>query len=274
MKTIPDHKRKGLWLIHVFCVLLTAVSVAAGYFLVRNDHYTQILQLQNYSSTEDFSSCLISDVEGALRYNDLRQELETDGQLNFDAVIKEYESSLGVYETYSLNDAITYGQSIGIYFDETNHLIVGNEYLNLQSIQDYTDAYLQSGQGSVSSSQSASTEEDPPEETSAAPARSSSSSKTASSGSSSAAGAGFGLFQPVSFDGRRSARGDLGSAGPQLFFLEDSVLRQQFCGRSVCGRLFFLRQQLFVGRFFFLRQQFFRHSAGVCRPGSSFGQQQ
>ena len=254
MKTIPDHKRKGLWLIHVFCVLLTAVSVAAGYFLVRNDHYTQILQLQNYSSTEDFSSCLISDVEGALRYNDLRQELETDGQLNFDAVIKEYESSLGVYETYSLNDAITYGQSIGIYFDETNHLIVGNEYLNLQSIQDYTDAYLQSGQGSVSSSQSASTEEDPPEETSAAPARSSSSSKTASSGSSSAAG--------QYAEGSSSSGSSSSSEGSSSSGSSSSGIQQEYVGRAAASvssneKVILLRLLYDLAEYYELQQYFF-----------------
>lgn len=116
--------RKTNWLIlFVGLLILSAASFILLALYQKDDRVKHVLRWESYAATEDFARQFCQDVEKAVRYANLRQKLETDGELNLYAEIAEVELSDQVIEGITLSAAIDYGQELGLYFDEENRLV-------------------------------------------------------------------------------------------------------------------------------------------------------
>ncbi len=132
--------RKSIWLIHLFSVVLLGGVVFCFYLLSRGSYFMDIVHQISYEETEEFSYQFYQDMDKALRYTQLKQRLETDGQLDFSKTVETLEEENGVITHISLQDAIDFGASIDLTFDDQNRLVIGgSEGVSLQAIQNYSE---------------------------------------------------------------------------------------------------------------------------------------
>ncbi len=131
---------KWLWLIHLACAFLLGAAVFCLYLLSRNAYFPYISSRAGFEQTEEFAFQFSQDMDRALRYTKLKQKLETDGQLEFSKTVETITGEDGAITNISLQDAVDFGASIGLAFDEQNQLVVnGSEGISLQEIRDYSE---------------------------------------------------------------------------------------------------------------------------------------
>ncbi len=131
---------KWIWLIHLTCAVLICVAVFCLYSLSRNMYFPYIISQRSFDETSEFEFQFCQDMDRALRYTQLKQKLETDGVLDLAKTVETLQGEDNVITNISLQDAIDFGESIGLSFDEENRLVVGgSEGVSLQDIQNYSE---------------------------------------------------------------------------------------------------------------------------------------
>lgn len=131
--------RKGYWLIHMLCVALLAGGVFCLYSLSRNSYFPYIINQEGFQETDDFEYQFFQNVDRALRYTDLKQKLETNGQLDFSKTVAIHKTSENSQTMLNLQDAVEFGASIGLSFDKDKRLVVGSEKVSLQDLQNFSE---------------------------------------------------------------------------------------------------------------------------------------
>ncbi len=133
-------KVKWIWLIHLTCVVLLCVAAFCLYSFSRNMYFPYIIGQRGFDETSEFEFQFSQDMDRALRYTQLKQKLETDGVLDLSKTVETLQGEGNVITNISLQDAIDFGESIGLSFDEENRLVVGgSEGVSLQDIQNYSE---------------------------------------------------------------------------------------------------------------------------------------
>lgn len=115
--------RKWAWILQSTALLILGIGICLIFILSDDERFNHVMRGEEYNSTAEFGDMFYSDVEKAIRYTELADNLETDGKLNYQTYIAEMVVSENVITCFTLQDAVDYGESLGLYFDEENNLV-------------------------------------------------------------------------------------------------------------------------------------------------------
>ena len=118
--------RRKAWLFQGIVLGILVLGICFLFAVSGDERYSHVMNGEGYESTESFGALFYSDMEKAIRYTRLAELLETDGELNLQAEIAELPVAEDVVTSITLQDAIYYGESLGLYFDEDNNLIISD----------------------------------------------------------------------------------------------------------------------------------------------------
>lgn len=110
--------RKILWGMQIALILLL---IGAGIVLFRfsgRDSFRDIVSGKSFEDSREFTRQFTRDICDAISYTNLADRFETDGSLDVDKVVLRGKDENGQTVSYTLKNAIDYGQTAGIYFDD------------------------------------------------------------------------------------------------------------------------------------------------------------
>lgn len=108
-------------LLHVVfaCVALLGIG-----FMYLNSNYGRGLswiKTEDFEQSPDFNKKVQSDISSIFDYIKYQEIFETNGEVDYGKVVLEVTSGPGGESSYTLNDIIKYGKSIGYYMDENDN---------------------------------------------------------------------------------------------------------------------------------------------------------
>lgn len=116
-------KRFGA-VLHVIFAFITFLGIG---FMYLNSNYgrgLEWLQDESFEQSPDFNKKVQSDITSIFDYINYQEFFETNGSVDYSKVVLETTSGPGGEQSYTLNDIITYGKSLGYYMDETDNYIL------------------------------------------------------------------------------------------------------------------------------------------------------
>ena len=125
-KTGKRRKRRR-WILEFLCLGISGASLAGLFFASKDSRCSYALQGRGYAATKEFAELFAEDVKKAIHYTQLRRELETNGELDYNTDIRTIKISDQQEICLTLRDAIDYGESLGFYFDEDQRLVTRKE---------------------------------------------------------------------------------------------------------------------------------------------------
>ena len=137
----PVLKRMAGFLHFIFaCIALLGIG-----FMYLNTNYGRgldWLQSETFEQSPDFNRKVQSDITSIFDYLKYQEIFETNGSVDYNKVVLQATSGPGGDVTYTLNDIILYGKSLGYYLDESDNYELKGIPEN-QSEEDETQYYVQ-----------------------------------------------------------------------------------------------------------------------------------
>ena len=119
-----NYKRLVIWLIHTFCLLLLMGVLWTLFRYASRDNFEAAFRDRAFETTDTFEHLVCSDINDLVDYAELRAKFETDGNPDYSKVVETVTTSDGMTVEYTLQNAVDFGQAIGIVFDAENRLVV------------------------------------------------------------------------------------------------------------------------------------------------------
>lgn len=110
--------------LHVIFACITLLGIG---FMYLNSNYGRGLEWINDESFEqspDFNKKVQTDITSIFDYINYQEIFETNGAVDYTKVVLEVTSGPGGESSYTLNDIITYGKSLGYYMDENDNYVL------------------------------------------------------------------------------------------------------------------------------------------------------
>ncbi len=124
-------KRIAAFLHFVFaCVVFLGIG-----FMYLNSNYGRgldWLEDESFEQSPDFNQKVQSDITSIFNYIRYKEIFEANGEVDYNRTVLEVTAGPGDEDhTYTLNDIILYGKSLGYYLDETDNYVLKGEPTNL-----------------------------------------------------------------------------------------------------------------------------------------------
>ncbi|MCD8010058.1 MAG: MSCRAMM family adhesin SdrC, partial [Lachnospiraceae bacterium] len=121
------HMERAVWGIHALTLALLLGVIYLGFRYSDSTYYGDAVAGNSYEDSEAFGDQVVKSVRDAVRYSILETRFETDGTLDLEKEVQTVTQEDGTEISYTLQDALDYGRDLGVYFDEKNHLVVGEK---------------------------------------------------------------------------------------------------------------------------------------------------
>ncbi|MCD8053203.1 MAG: HAMP domain-containing histidine kinase [Lachnospiraceae bacterium] len=121
---------RAAWGIHALTLALLLGVIYLGFRYSDSTYYGDAVAGNSYEDSEAFGNQVVKSVRNAVRYSILETRFETDGSLDLEKEVQTVTQEDGTEISYTLQDALDYGRDLGVYFDEKNHLVVGEKNEN------------------------------------------------------------------------------------------------------------------------------------------------
>ena len=133
--------KRFVGLLHIIfaCVTLTGIG-----FMYLNSNYGRGLDWltdETFEQSPDFNRKVQNDITNIFDYIRYQEIFETNGTVDYSKVVLEVSSGPGGDRSYTLNDIITYGKSLGYYLDEADDYALKGEPTDL-SEEDQQQLYV------------------------------------------------------------------------------------------------------------------------------------
>lgn len=118
--------------IHVIFACVTLVGIG---FMYLNSNYGRGLDWldnETFEQSPDFNKKVQGDISNIFNYIKYRDYFETNGEIDYSKVVLEVTSGPGGDKSYTLNDIILYGKTLGYYMDEVNDYALLGPYEDLE----------------------------------------------------------------------------------------------------------------------------------------------
>ena len=133
--------KRFIGLLHVIFACVTLIGIG---FMYLNSNYGRGLDwLTNeaFEQSPDFNRKVQNDITNIFDYIRYQGIFETNGTVDYSKVVLEVSSGPGGDRSYTLNDIITYGKSLGYYLDEADDYALKGEPTEL-SEEDQQQLYV------------------------------------------------------------------------------------------------------------------------------------
>ena len=107
--------------LHFLFVCVTFVGIG---FMYLNSNYGRGLdwiKTENFDQSPDFSKKVQADITNIFDYVQYQDIFESNGEVDYSKVVLEVTTGPGGEKTYTLDDIIQYGKSLGYYMDESDN---------------------------------------------------------------------------------------------------------------------------------------------------------
>lgn len=119
MKSISMLKR-FVGLFHVIFACITFTGIGLMYLNSNYGRGLSWLTSESFEQSPDFTRKVQNDITNIFDYIRYQEIFETNGTLDYSKVVLEVSSGPGDDRSYTLNDIIVYGKSLGYYLDEAD----------------------------------------------------------------------------------------------------------------------------------------------------------
>lgn len=119
-----NYKVVFLWILHSICVALMMGGLWTIYRNASNDNFRNALMMAPFESTRSFERTVLNNIDQVVDYVQLEEKFETNGHLDLKKTVETDKDDQGVKRKYSLQDALDFGQAIGVVFNSENRLII------------------------------------------------------------------------------------------------------------------------------------------------------
>lgn len=79
------------------------------------------IKTENFEQSPDFSKKVHADITNIFDYVQYQDIFESNGEVDYSKVVLEVTTGPGGEKTYTLDDIIQYGKSLGYYMDESDN---------------------------------------------------------------------------------------------------------------------------------------------------------
>lgn len=114
--------------LHVIFAVLTLIGIG---FMYLNSNYGRgldWLEDETFEQSPDFNKKVQSDISNIFNYIEYQSYFETNKEVDYNKIVLETTAGPGGDKSYTLNDIILYGKSLGYYLDESdNYALKVNE---------------------------------------------------------------------------------------------------------------------------------------------------
>lgn len=127
--------------LHFIFACVTLVGIG---FMYLNSNYGRGLDWLNgetFEQSPDFNKKVQTDITSIFDYIQYQEIFETNGEVDYNKTVLEITDGPGGDKTYTLNDIILYGKSLGYYLDETDNYTLKGAPENLTA-QDQEQYYV------------------------------------------------------------------------------------------------------------------------------------
>lgn len=117
--------------LHVIFACVTLVGIS---FMYLNSNYGRgldWLKSETFEQSPDFNKKVQADIVSIFNYIKYQEIFETGGEVDYSKVVLEVTSGPGGDRSYTLNDIILYGKSLGYYLDESDSYALKGEITEL-----------------------------------------------------------------------------------------------------------------------------------------------
>ena len=116
---IPILKR-FVGFLHIIFACITLLGIG---FMYLNSNYGRgldWLESETFEQSPDFNKKVQDDISNIFNYIKYQEYFETNGEVDYSKIVLEVTSGPGGDKSYTLNDIIMYGKSLGYYLDESD----------------------------------------------------------------------------------------------------------------------------------------------------------
>lgn len=123
----PSIMKRLIGFLHVAFACVTLLGIG---FMYLNSNYGRGLDWlhdETFEQSPDFNKKVQADITSIFDYIKYQEIFETNGEVDYNKVVLEVTSGPGGDRSYTLNDIIIYGKSLGYYLDESeNYALKGS----------------------------------------------------------------------------------------------------------------------------------------------------
>lgn len=131
--------KRFLGFLHVIFACVTLVGIG---FMYLNSNYgrgTDWLKNESFEQSPDFNKKVQSDITNIFDYIKYQDFFESNGEVDYGKVVLEVSSGPGGDRSYTLNDIILYGKTLGYYMDESDSFALKGPSENLKLTEEDTE---------------------------------------------------------------------------------------------------------------------------------------
>lgn len=130
-------------MIHVIFACIALVGIG---FMYLNSNYGRgldWLKQETFEQSQEFNKKIQDDISNIFNYIKYQEYFETNGEVDYNKIVLEVTSGPGGDRSFTLNDIILYGKSLGYYLDESDNyaLKVNEEILNEELAKEEQENY-------------------------------------------------------------------------------------------------------------------------------------
>ena len=106
--------------LHIIFACITLLGIG---FMYLNSNYGRgldWLESETFEQSPDFNKKVQDDISNIFNYIKYQEYFETNGEVDYSKIVLEVTSGPGGDKSYTLNDIIMYGKSLGYYLDESD----------------------------------------------------------------------------------------------------------------------------------------------------------
>ena len=120
--------KRFIGFLHVVFACITLVGIGFMYLNTNNGRGLEWIENESFEQSPDFNKKVQNDISNIFNYLKYREYFETNGEVDYNKVVLEVSSGPGGEATYTLNDIILYGKTLGYYMDESTDYTLQGPY--------------------------------------------------------------------------------------------------------------------------------------------------
>ena len=123
-KLWKNRVRLTIWALHFLCCALLILVVFILYRYAGQESFRDAVRNVPYKDSRSLADQMAKDILNVVSLANLSEKFETDGTVDLDKVVCHSSDSEGKSQSYTLQNVLDYGRSIGIVLDASHRVVV------------------------------------------------------------------------------------------------------------------------------------------------------